>query len=263
MIDPRISHSEDSIIVETTARIAAPVVDLTRGPNGSRDRQLLYGDPVTILNRTEAHCHIRSEKDGYCGTVKTEATTSSKTATHRVTARATHAYAAPDFKSPDHMTLSFGSHVAALSETATFIETELGFIPRQHVHPVDTLATDPAAVAEVFLGTAYLWGGNSFLGIDCSGLVQAACLACGIACPGDSAQQADQVGELLPADTILRRNDLVFWKGHVALVRDENTLIHANSGYMSTVLEPMEEAINRIEQQGDGLPTRHRRLKLN
>lgn len=260
MSDPRRTPPEDQIVLDEPARICLPVVDLTRGQGGPRDRQLLYGDPITILNRTSQHCLVRSDKDGYCGTVPTAATTNLKKATHRVTARSTHAYLKADIKSPDLVALSFGSALAALSETATFVETELGFVPRQHVHRTDALADDPAAVAEVFLGTPYLWGGNSYLGIDCSGLVQAACLACGIACPGDSDQQADELGDVLSDDAPLKRNDLIFWKDHVALVSDEHTLLHANAGHMATVFEPIKQALDRIERQGDGRPNLRKRL---
>ncbi|MEM9575502.1 MAG: NlpC/P60 family protein [Pseudomonadota bacterium] len=262
MSDPRSAPPKDLIVMAEAARIAEPVVDLTRGAGGPRDRQLLYGDPVTVLNRTDTHCLIRSEKDGYCGYVAAPSVAAPATATHKVTARATHAYHEATIKSPDLTTLSFGSRLAALSETATFIETDLGFIPRQHVHPVDTFATDPAVVAQLFLGTAYLWGGNSFKGIDCSGLVQAAFLACGLACPGDSDQQALDLGKALPDDARVERNDLIFWKGHVALVADSATLIHANAGHMATVSEPIDVALARIEAQGDGLPTGRRRPAL-
>ena len=100
------------------------------------------------------------------------------------------------------------------------------------------------------------------MGIDCSGLVQAAFLACGTACPGDSDQQANELGEALPPDAAFERNDLVFWKGHVALVADAATFIHANAGHMATVFEPIEDALARIEAQGDGTPTGHRRVML-
>ncbi|MGD9294318.1 MAG: NlpC/P60 family protein [Roseobacter sp.] len=259
MTDPRLTPDPDLITMDEPARINRPVVDLTRGADGPRDRQLLYGDDVTVLDRMEAHALVRARKDGYCGTVSNDCIGPVRQATHIVTARATHAYNAADFKSQDRVLLSFGSHLSALSETPTFIETELGFIPRQHVRASDALATDPAAIAEIFLGTPYLWGGNSCLGIDCSGLVQAAWLACGLPCPGDSDLQARQLGARLDEATPLRRNDLIFWKGHVALVMDDETLIHANAAHMSVVREPIAVAIERIERQGEGMPTGKRR----
>lgn len=260
MSDPR--STPDPTLVDTSepAQISVAISDLMRSPLGARDRQLLFGDRVTVLHRREGWALIRSDKDGYCGWVMSAALGPFRTVTHRVTARATHVYSAADFKSSEVTSLSFGSGLTALSETATFIETSLGYVPRQHVHAADAHATDPAAIAEIFLGTPYLWGGNSSFGIDCSGLVQAACLACNIPCAGDTDQQQTMVGTALAKDTVLRRNDVIFWKGHVALVSDADTIIHANAGYMSTVFEPLADALARIETQGDGRPTAFTRL---
>ncbi|MEE4189851.1 MAG: NlpC/P60 family protein [Roseobacter sp.] len=260
MTDPRSTPDPALVTLSEPASIRVPLVDLKRAVNGPRDRQLLYGDAVTILGRTDDHALIRSEKDGYCGMVTASALGPGRVPTHRVTARATHAYAEASFKSPDQAVLSFGSSLFALSETATFIETELGFVPRQHVRPAEVVATDPAAIAALFEGSPYLWGGNGGMGLDCSGLVQAACLACGIPCPGDSDQQAKVLGTALAEDALLHRNDVIFWTGHVALVVDDNTLIHANAGHMTVSYAPIREAIARIDLQGDGLPTMRRRL---
>ena len=236
------------------------MTDLCRTPDGPRDRQLLFGEEVTVLARVESTALVRASKDSYCGYVALSDIGNPNDATHRVTARATQIYARADMKSPDLATLSFGSVLSALDETATFVRTEEGYVPRQHVHRLDATATDPAAIAEIFLGAPYLWGGNSQSGIDCSGLVQAACLACAIPCPGDSDMQEMQVGDPLGREANLQRNDLVFWKGHVALVYDAETLIHANAGHMAVVLEPLKSAFERIEAQGDGQPTSFRRL---
>ena len=113
----------------------------------------------------------------------------------------------------------------------------------------------------MFLGTPYLWGGNSRLGIDCSGLVQASLLACGIPCPGDSGPQERALGNYAPPNgSAYLRGDLLFWKGHVALVRDSETLIHANVFHMAVAVEPLQPAIDRILTQGDGPVTAHKRL---
>lgn len=260
MTDRRITPDPSFVQLDEAGRICRPVVDLLRSIDGPRDRQLLFGDEINILNRMDNHALVRAAKDGYCGWVLAQATAAPVCPTLKVISRATHAYAKADFKSPDQTTLSFGSKVAALSTSGRFIETELGFIPAQHLAPCDRMATDPAQVAAVFLGTPYLWGGNTAWGIDCSGLVQAACLACGIACPGDSDQQEQAVGTLLDDAAALRRNDLIFWKGHVAIVVDETTLIHANAHDMAVAYERIDQLITRIEAQGDGLPTSRKRL---
>jgi len=171
------------------ARIVATVCDLTATPLGPRDRQLIAGDPVTILGHEGRRHYVRSEKDGYVGWVMQSCTGPDHTPTHIVTALATHAYAAPDFKGPERTSLTFGSRIFALGEVEGYVESPLGFIPAQHLAPLPWTAPNTWDIARLFLGTPYLWGGNSRLGIDCSGLVQTALLACGIPCPGDSDQQ--------------------------------------------------------------------------
>lgn len=262
MTDPRDVPDADLATRAEPMQVAHPVIDLRRQPDGKRDRQLLFGDAVTVLHHAGEWRLIRAEKDGFHGYVPARTLGPVQSPTHRVSARATHAYERPDLKSPDLASLSFGSRITARSETAGFIETNAGFVPRQHVHNIDHIDTDPVCVAELFLGTPYLWGGNSGTGIDCSGLVQAACLACGIRCPGDSDQQCDQLGTLLPPESPYRRNDLLFWKGHVALVTDPQTMLHANAGDMAVAEEGIEAGIARILDQGDGPVTAHKRLQL-
>jgi cell wall-associated NlpC family hydrolase len=124
-----------------------------------------------------------------------------------------------------------------------------GYVPMSHLAPVDAAEPDFVAVAERFLGVPYLWGGKTSLGLDCSGLVQVALTACRIACPRDSDMQEQALGApvLTNADlSNLRRGDLIFWKGHVAIVRDAETLLHANAFHMAVAIEPLAAAIARI-----------------
>jgi len=242
-------------------QIIRPVVDLLRQPNGPRERQLIWGEQVTVEDRRDGWAQITATKDGYGGYVQSATLGATAQITHWVSALATHVYTQSDFKSPDLHSLSFGSQVQVLSQDERFSETPDGFIPTPHLSPIKTHLSDPVAVAELFLGTPYLWGGNSRLGIDCSGLVQASLLACDIPCPGDSSPQERALGNYAPPNEgVYLRGDLLFWKGHVALVRDSETLIHANAFHMAVAVEPLQPAIDRILDQGDGPVTAHKRL---
>lgn len=244
----------------TRLRVIQPVIDLLRSPDGARDRQLLFGDTVQVAKEQDGWSRITADKDTYSGWVRSAQLGPEVPQTHRITAPATHAYEQADMKTRDLASLSFGSTVQALSQTDGFLETELGFIPAVHTAPVSDIQTDPVTVAELFLGTPYLWGGNSRFGIDCSGLVQAGLLACSIACPGDSGDQEQAVGTALPEGTPPQRGDLLFWKGHVAWASGPNMLLHANAYHMAVAYEPMDQAIARILAQGDGPVTAHKRL---
>lgn len=235
------------------ARIAVPLADLLSRPDGPRDRQLLMGDPVLVLERLDRHAFVRASKDGYCGYVALSALGPDRGATHSVAVPATHLYASASIKRREVTSLSFGCQLAIASGDGRFATTDQGlYVPSVHLKPIGSPLTDPAGIAEMFLGTPYLWGGNSRGGIDCSGLVQAALLACGIPCPGDSDLQWASVGTGLAEGADLRRGDLLFWKGHVAMVTGPDRMIHANGFRMAVTYEGVAEGLARIRaQEGD------------
>ncbi|MEM8554084.1 MAG: NlpC/P60 family protein [Pseudomonadota bacterium] len=244
-------------------QVVVSVADIRNAPDGNRTRQLLYGELVQPLRDLGSHVEVEAKRDGYRGVMDRRDLGPPMAATHWVTSLATHLYSAANMKSPEVMTLSFGTPLTVVSQDGPFSLTHLGYhVPSAHIQPISRRFSDPVAVAELFLGTPYLWGGNSRIGLDCSGLVQVSCLACGIPCPGDTPEQEAEVGAPLPADAPLQRGDILFWKGHVAWVSAPDMLIHANAGYMATVYEPLDEAVARIADQGDGPVTSRKRLKI-
>lgn len=244
-------------------RVAAPDAWLLAAPGGARDRQLLHGERFDVLETRDGHAFGVSARDGFVGYVAEGALGSGPEPTHAVRARRTHLYPAPDLKRPPVAALSFGARLAVGGGAGRWAETAWedapAFVPAPHLRPLDEPLPDPAGVALLLLGAPYLWGGNGSDGLDCSGLVQAALLACGVACPGDSDQQEARVGEPLAEGEPLRRGDLVFWRGHVAMALDAERIVHANAHAMAVSVEGFEEAVARIEAQGDGRPTARRR----
>ena len=247
-------------------RLAAVVTDLL-SRDGARERQLLRGETFVVLDLADGRAFGFAKKDGYCGWIDASTLVSAPkdVPTHRVSVARSYGKSTPGLKTMGTITpLPFGAQLTVLDQEDGWARVAWGrgvaprdlHVPEGHLASVDALEKDPAAVAQLFLGTPYLWGGNSSFGIDCSGLVQAALLACGIDCPGDSDMQQALGREV---DGPLQRGDLLFWKGHVAMVVTEGRIIHANAHHMAVAYEGIDAAITRIEAQGDGPVTARRR----
>jgi hypothetical protein len=215
--------------------------------------EALKGERVTIYDiSADGWAWGQLAGDGYVGFVPASALSASgPPPTHKVTALRTFVFPGPSIKLPPVETLSLGCRLVVARIDGPFaITASGGHVPVLHVVPVETMETDFVAVAERFLGAPYLWGGKTSLGMDCSALVQLALAACGVSCPRDTDMQERALGSALTPPhepSQLRRGDLVFWKGHVAIVRDDATVVHANaSRHMAVALEDIAAAIARI-----------------
>lgn len=236
------------------ALICVPVAPMRPRPDQETgmDTQLLQGEPVLVFDRQSGWCWVRSLVDGYVGYVPDECLAPGKGGpTHIISAVRTFVYVEPDMKSPALSALSMGSRLRITGETETrgtryaLIE-DGGAIIAVHSRPIETIEEpDYVAIAARFLETPYLWGGRTAFGLDCSGLVQLSMMMAGKTAPRDSDMQAAGLGEPISRD-VLSRGDLVFWKGHVAIMETPDTILHANGHTMTVAREGLTAAIDRI-----------------
>ncbi|MGE7370172.1 NlpC/P60 family protein [Neorhizobium sp. NPDC001467] len=233
------------------AQVTVPVAALRPAPDLARgiDTELLFGEPLRVFDRAGGWAWVQASGDGYVGYLLEAQIGPLDKPTHRIVVPRTFLYPEPELRKPYVAMLSMGSRVKIVGEAETrgnhyHVLADGTAVISSHCRPISESLEDYVAVAGRFVETPYLWGGRSGFGIDCSGLIQLALMMTGRAFPRDTDMQATCGTEIAPAD--LRRGDLVFWKGHVGIMEDSETLLHANGHTMTVARENFAAAVKRI-----------------
>ena len=266
--DPRLMLPEGGSRQPMQVNAGVAALRKAPAPDSTQVSQVLHGETVRLHHEEGEFGLVQCETDRYVGWILMEALSSPVLdVTHRVTVNRMHTYAEPKITAAAHFVLGTGAKLAATGDReGRYLRFErAGWIVDHLLAETHAYEDDPVAVAERFLGTPYLWGGRDCLGLDCSGLVQVAFGACGVLCPRDSDMQQAWFGEPIEhwqTPGALQRGDLIFWKGHVGLMTDSETLLHANGTFMTTMTEPLLPAIERIANEY-GEPLEARRVDVS
>ncbi len=212
--------------------------------------ELLYGEGFAIERRDGDWAFGACVRDGYEGWCMADGLAAGPSPSHRVVALRAFLFPEPDFKRPPLRAVSYGGLVTVIDRHAEYVKIDGGgWIANTALAPVDQTSPDWAGTAMRFVGVPYLWGGRSSLGIDCSGLVQVSLAGAGIAVPRDSVDQAQTVGHAIDRAGGLRRGDLVFLPGHVAIMVDGDRCVNASSDPMAVLVEPLLDLAARLERR--------------
>lgn len=217
----------------------------------NKDSQLLYGEQFHVEESHGIYVYGHSIHDNYKGYIERDQLVQNAPPTNaHVSVKATHLYTEPNFKSRPIECLSFMSRLAIKNnQIGNFTELEeAGWIYTDHISK-ESNDHDLADLASLYLGTPYRFGGRSVFGIDCSGLIQNILLANGHTdIARDSKDQEDSFGK--PVKKVdLQRNDIVFFKGHVGIMLDNEKILNSTERHMCTIVEN----INDLEKIYDGI----------
>jgi cell wall-associated NlpC family hydrolase len=241
---PRYAEGKVHHVIKGRAGLRAQPSD-----DAGLDTELLFGESFTVYDVANGWAWGQSKEDSYVGYVREDSLAQNAfAASHRVIAQMTPVFPVADLKKPVRDFLPLNAKVKIEARQGNYARIGANaFVFAGHLTSVDSFAKDWAEVAERFLRVPYVWGGKTAAGLDCSGLIQTALQAAGIACPRDTDMQERALGRAIDSKN-LQRGDLVFWKGHAGVMLDSSRLLHANAFHMEVSIEPFADAVARIDK---------------
>ncbi len=223
------------------------VINLHKKPSVKSEivTQMIYGESFSILKKTKQWLKIKVKEDNYKGYIKNKKFSDFLRPTHKV-----NTLKAKIFESPNKIKkkeISFGSKIKVIDNNSNFLKFANGWVKKNDVKPIYYREKDPFKKITSFKNIRYKWGGKSFKGIDCSALVQVFLNFNNKFCPRDAKDQVKYFKKNIKLKNI-RRNDIIYWKGHVAVALSSKKLIHAYGPMKKTVIMDINQTIKRIER---------------
>ena len=209
--------------------------------------QLLYGETFKIINKNKKWIKIKNDLDGYKGFIKLRKFLKNQKNTHKVCNLSCNLYSKPSLNYKIKKKLSFGTRIKVVKKKNDFYKADNFWIKKKDLKKENYKTKDVFKNIKKFLNVRYKWGGKHFSGIDCSALIQLLFNFNNKYCPRDSVDQQEYFKKNITLKKI-RKNDLIFWKGHVALAISKKELIHAYGPLKKVVSMPIMETIDRIEK---------------
>ena len=208
--------------------------------------QMIYGDSFSAIKKSNKWWKIKIKEDGYIGFVKKKNFIKSVKPTHKVSKLSAKIYKKPNFKKPSGK-LTFGTKIKFEEKKSRFIKFQNNWIEAKNLKPMKFKNKNVFSNAKIFKNVKYKWGGKSFKGIDCSALIQVFLNFNNKYCPRDAKDQVKYFKKNIKLKSI-KKNDIIFWKGHVAVALSKNKLIHAYGPMKKTVIMGIDQTIKRIEK---------------
>jgi hypothetical protein len=225
--------------------------------NSYLETECLFGEKLEVLDKFNEWFLCKLLTDNYCGWIKKEYLGYLKDPTHRVLSIRSYIFSQKNIKSNFIHYLSLGSKLHVKKKNVDWAEIYLSdkhnyktaYVPSKHIVRINNKVKDWVTIAEQFINTPYKWGGRDSIGIDCSALIQLSCEAYGQNIPRNTKDQININKGIIKDLNKLERGYIVFWDGHVGVMVDKSNCLHANAFHMKTVIEPLNDIIERMGQK--------------
>ena len=220
--------------------------------------QLLYGDNFKKLKQNKLWLKIKSDSDNYIGYIKNRKFPASQKNTHKVFVLSSNLYSQPNNKNKTNKKLSFGSKIKIVSKKKNFYKFDNFWIKKKDLKKISFKTKNIFGNIYKFINVKYKWGGKHFTGMDCSAIIQLCLNFNNKFCPRDTKDQVKYFKKIRMDR--LKKNDLIFWKGHVAVAISKNKLIHAYGPSKKVVTMPIKMTIEKIYKSASLKVTGIRRI---